>query len=76
MIANFFMSASPVPAFLRALRRRLSHESRSFNGRIEANYESATRLGVSSGFSYLATVQHKSRAAFRKALETDRNSII
>jgi hypothetical protein len=56
MIANFFMMASPVPRILRALKQKLSDESRSFDGCIEANYESATRLTVLTGSNRFAAV--------------------
>jgi hypothetical protein len=49
MIADFFMTASPVPRILRALRREISDKSGSFDGHIEASYKSATRLTRAGG---------------------------
>src|SRR5260221_391764 len=46
MIADFSMTASPVPRILRALRLVISEKSGSFDGHIEAICESATRKAL------------------------------
>src|SRR5258708_3675973 len=65
MIADLFMTASPVPRILRALRLVISKKSGSFDGHIKAIYESATRLTRRRARTVSRHRRERHRKAFR-----------